>query len=350
MKDINIGINSTIRESMRKLSLTGQKSLVVTDKNNKLLGTLSDGDLRKAILKGSLVSDSINGIYTKRPTVLVQNQFSDKEAKSIFTKYKYDLIPIVDSDGKVVDILAWGEIFRNGTNDSNSNNLDISVVIMAGGIGARLQPFTNVLPKPLLPIHDKTVIEHIIERFTKVGVNDFILTVNYKARLLRAYFEELQPEYKVEFLDEREPLGTAGSLRFLEKKMATPFIVTNCDIIIKADYPEIYNFHLKNNYDITLVASTKNYTIPYGTCELNSEGHLEKINEKPQYEFLASTGLYILSPTVLKLIPSGKHFHFTHLIDAAKKNGNRVGVYPIDDEAWIDVGQWDEYQKAVDRI
>jgi len=349
MKKNNIGINSTIRESMRQLSLAGHKSLVVTDKNNKLLGTLSDGDLRKAILKGALVSDSINGIFTQSPTVLVQNQFSVKEAKSIFMKYKFDLIPVVDSEGKVVEILTWEDVFRNGKNN-NSNNLDVPVVIMAGGIGARLQPFTNVLPKPLLPIHDKTVIEHIIDRFTQVGVNHFILSVNYKARILRAYFDELQPEYKVVFLDEREPLGTAGSLRLLEKKMKKPFFVTNCDIIIKADYHELYKFHLNNNYDITLVASTKNYTIPYGTCELNSEGHLEKINEKPQYEFLASTGLYVLSPKVLKMIPSGKHFHFTHLIDTAKKNGTRIGVYPIDDEAWIDVGQWDEYQKAVDRI
>ena len=145
-------------------------------------------------------------------------------------------------------------------------------------------------------------------------------------------------------------LGTAGSLRFLENRFNSPFMVTNCDVIIKADYLELYEFHQKNSYDITLVASTKNYTIPYGTCELNCEGHLKKIHEKPEYEFLVNTGLYVLNPIVLQMIPYGKHYHITHLIADAKSNGKRVGVYPIDDEAWIDVGQWADYQKAVDRL
>ena len=149
-----------------------------------------------------------------------------------------------------------------------------------------MEPFTKVLPKPLVPIHDKPIIEHIIERFTDVGCNEFYLTVNHKARILKAYFEELQTEYKIHFIEEKEPLGTAGSMRFLDGKFKQPFFVTNCDIIIKTDYSSLYEFHQKGGYDVTLVASAKEYIIPYGTCELNTEGHLSHINEKPHYDFL----------------------------------------------------------------
>ena len=175
--------------------------------------------------------------------------------------------------------------------------------IEAGGKGTRLEPFTKILPKPLVPIHEKPVIEHIIERFTDVGINEFILSVNYKARIMKAFFEELDHDYLIKFVEEEKPLGTAGSLKLLEAKINKPFMMTNCDIIIKTDYPDLYSFHEENNYEITLVASMKNYTIPYGTCELNSDGYLSNINEKPQYDFLINTGLYVLNPSVLKLIP-----------------------------------------------
>jgi NDP-sugar pyrophosphorylase family protein len=194
------------------------------------------------------------------------------------------------------------------------------------------------------------VIEHIIERFTEVGCSEFHLTVNYKSRILKAYFEELQPEYDVHFIDEQEPLGTAGSLRFLEGKFEKPIFVTNCDIIVKADYASLYEFHQEGGYDISLVASAKEYVIPYGTCKLDSAGRLSHIDEKPSYNFLVNTGLYVLNPNVLKLIPKNTFFHITHLIEKAKNQDMKVGVFPIDDDAWIDVGQWAEYRQAVERL
>jgi NDP-sugar pyrophosphorylase family protein len=206
------------------------------------------------------------------------------------------------------------------------------------------------LPKPLVPIHEKPIIEHIIERFTELGCSDFYITVNYKGKILKAYFEELNLDYKVHFLDENEPLGTAGSLRLLDGQFNQPFFVTNCDIIIKANYNSLYEFHRKGGYEITLVASAKEYVIPYGTCELNGDGHLSHINEKPHYDFLINTGLYVLNPEVLKLIPKNKFYHITHLIEDAKNQGKKVGVFPIDDEAWIDVGQWAEYKKVMELL
>ena len=194
------------------------------------------------------------------------------------------------------------------------------------------------------------MIEHIIESFTDFGVNRFILTVNYKARILKAYFEELKSEYSVDFVEENEPLGTAGSLRFLIDQFNQPFFVTNCDIIIKTDYTSLYEFHQRGGYDLTLVASVKNYIIPYGTCELNSEGHLKQINEKPDFDFLVNIGAYVVNPDILQLIPGNKLYHITQLIEDAQKRGKRVGVYPIDDDAWVDVGQWTDYKRAVENL
>jgi len=347
MKNLIISPNLSIKEAMKAINDYGEKCLIVIDENDKMIGTLSDGDLRRAILNGKTVNDTIAGNFNKQPRYFETGKFSTEEAEEIFIKGRLDIIPVVDNSGKVVDVLTYDEVFGKR---KPAIKLDASVAIMAGGKGTRLEPFTRVLPKPLVPIQEKPVIEHIIERFTAVGINDFHITVNYKSRILKAFFEELQPDYSISFIEEQEPLGTAGSLRLLDGQFEEPFLVTNCDIIIDTDYVDLYAFHKKKRYDITLVASMKNYIVPYGTCELNGNGYLDHIKEKPEYNFLVNTGLYILNPGVLKFIPGGTKYHITELIEDVKKQGMKVGVYPISEEAWIDVGQWTEYQKAVDRL
>ena len=349
MKKITILPEITIRQAMKALDKTAEKCLIVVDENQKILGTLTDGDIRRSILAGMDFSATIENSFFTKPSILKKDEFTKEKAIKLLRRKKLDLIPIIDENLYVVDYVTWNSLDEKNEKDENSLS-SISVVIMAGGKGTRLEPFTKILPKTLVPIHEKPIIEHIIERFANVGVNQFILTVNYKALILKAYFEELQPDYKVNFIDEPEPLGTAGSLKFLEGRFAHPFFVTNCDIIIKADYNSIYNFHIKNCCDITLVASTKEYIIPYGTCELNGDGYLSHINEKPTYDFLINTGLYILNPDILMMIPKNKFYHITHLIEDAKNQGKKVGVFPIDDDAWIDVGQWAEYKKAIDKF
>ncbi|MDB4794723.1 nucleotidyltransferase family protein [bacterium] len=346
MKDITVNPSISIRQAMKMLDKTAEKCLLVVDKRKKLLGTLTDGDLRRSILTGVKFSEEITNSYNKNPTIIIQGNYSTEEAKQLLRDLKLDLIPLLDKNHLVVDFITWTDI--EGKSRPKKNLCGIPVVIMAGGRGARLEPFTKVLPKPLVPIQDKPIIEHIIERFTDFGCSSFYLTVNYKGKILKAYFEELQSDYKVQFIDEQEPLGTAGSLRFLNGKFNQPFFVTNCDIIIKADYKSLYEFHKKGGYDLTLVASAKEYVIPYGTCELNSDGNLSHINEKPKYDFLINTGLYVLNPDLLRLIPKDKFFHITHLIENAKDQGKKVGVFPIDDDAWIDIGQWAEYKKTMD--
>jgi len=348
VKDLTVGPDITIKQAMKKLDQTAEKCLLIVDSENRLLGTLTDGDLRRAILNGSAFSNAIEEVYNKNP-IVADLETSKEELKGLFLKNKIDLIPVIDTSSNLNGYKTWEDTFGNGSS-RNGDNLDVPVVIMAGGKGTRLEPFTKVLPKPLVPINEKPIIEHIIDRFTDIGSRNFYLTVNYKGRILKAYFEELAPKYSVSFIDEPQPLGTAGSLKFLSGAFTSPFFVTNCDIIIKADYRELYRFHKENKFDITLVASTKEYIIPYGTCELNGDGHLSHINEKPIYDFLINTGLYVVNPDILGLIPENQFFHITHLIELAKDSGMKVGVYPIDEDAWVDVGQWSEYKKLMDNV
>ena len=206
----------------------------------------------------------------------------------------------------MIDYLTW-----DGLGEEKDYDLrNIPVVIMAGGRGTRLEPFTKVLPKPLVPIHETTIIERIINTFTKKKCEDFYLTVNYKSRIIKAYFEELQPNYNVHFIDEPEPLGTAGSLIYLKDKIKNHCFVTNCDILIKIDYLNLLEFHINGKYDLTLVASAKEYVIPYGTCEIDKFGELSHINEKPSYDLLINTGLYVLNPEILKFIPENKLYPY----------------------------------------
>lgn len=345
MKNILVKEKITIRDAMKTLNKNAEKCLIVVNEKKKLLGTLTDGDIRKSILNGSNISKNISKVYNRRPSFIRKKLFNKNEAKKFMLQKNISMMPIVNEDNIVIDYFT---LFM-GFNKKKTLK-DISVVIMAGGEGTRLEPFTKILPKPLVPVNDKTIIEHIIDSFNSLGINDFIISLNYKSKIIKAYFEEMNPSYNLTFFREKSPLGTAGSLFLMKEKLKKPFFVSNCDIIIKTNYENFYSFHLEGDYDISLIASTKEYIIPYGTCEINQKGYLSYINEKPKYDFLINTGLYILNPDVINLIPKNKFFHITNLIDVAIKNGKKIGVYPVDDDAWIDIGQWAEYKKALVKL
>jgi dTDP-glucose pyrophosphorylase len=346
MKDITIHPKATIKEAMEALDKTAEKVLLVVDENQALIGALTDGDIRRYILKGQDLAGTIQNAYHISPIFVFQEDFNSEKIKKVLTKNKIDLVPILDQDRKVVDYITWEKAFGNNRRSENQK-LDVPVVIMAGGKGTRLEPFTRVLPKPLIPVGDKPVIDHIIDRFRVYGISEFYLTIHHRSKILRAYFEEKKPDYSIGFAEEDEPRGTASSLKLLKDKLDKPFFVSNCDIIIEADYADIFRFHTNEDYDITLVASAKQFNIPYGICELNGSGSLERIQEKPEYNFLVNTGLYVLNPDVISLIPDDGLFHITHLIDKVKENNGTIGVYPVSEKAWIDVGQWAEYRKAL---
>ena len=349
MKNINIKPTATIKEAMEDLDKTAEKVLLVVDENQALIGALTDGDIRRYILKEQDLIGTIQSAYNPNPIFVFQEDFDPEKVKKVFTENKIDLIPILDQNRKVVDYITWEKVFGNNRK-SGDQKLDATVVIMAGGSGTRLEPFTKVLPKPLIPVGDKPVIDHIIDRFRAYGVCEFYLTIHHMSKILRAYFEEKTPDYSIGFAEEDEPRGTAGSLKLLADKLNKPFFVSNCDIIIEADYADIFRFHTKNGYDITLVASAKQYNVPYGICELNGSGSLERIQEKPEYSFLVNTGLYVLNPSVIDMIPDNGLFHITHLMDKVRENKGTIGVYPVSEKAWIDVGQWAEYRNALKMI
>jgi NDP-sugar pyrophosphorylase family protein len=213
-----------------------------------------------------------------------------------------------------------------------------------------LAPFTSVLPKPLIPIGDRTVIEIIIDQFLPYGLDRFHLSVNYKSKILKSFFEELAPNYSVVYLEEKEPRGTAGSIRDLYSPTPEHLIVTNCDVVIQTNYADLVSFHTDNNYDLTLVASLKDYNIPYGVCELEKGGSLAHITEKPQYSFLVNTGMYVVRRDRLGLIPEETRYDMTDLIEQIKKAGGRIGVFPIGENAWVDTGEWAEYRRALDSL
>jgi len=339
--------NISIKQALTVLSQSGNKCLVIIDNEDKFLGTLSDGDLRKKILTGVSLSDSIEGVYQKNCVIIEEGDYDPENAKNIFVKKRLDLIPIIGSNKKVSRVIFWEDLLQH--KKRRKRKIKVPVVIMAGGEGTRLEPFTKVLPKPLIPVGGETIIEKIIGNFTSYGIDEFYLSINFKSKLLKAFFEELSPKYKVNFIEEKKPLGTAGSLSLIKKVFQSAFFISNCDILINCDYIDIYKFHKKNKFDLTLVASAKNYVIPYGTCVV-SEGKLKSLEEKPSLNLLVNTGLYLLNPDLITLIPKNKFFDITELIEKMLLKGMQVGVYTVDEDSWIDVGQWTEYRKAVEKF
>jgi NDP-sugar pyrophosphorylase family protein len=256
-------------------------------------------------------------------------------------------MPLIDSNGYLKDVLYWEDLI--GTEyEVPIKSINLPVVIMAGGIGTRLKPLTNVIPKPLIPLGEKTMIEIIIDSYAKYNCKDFYISVNYKADILKFYLDSvIDKSISIHYFQEDMPLGTAGSLTLIKDKINTTFFVSNCDIIIKNDYEEILKYHRENNNELTIVAAVKDFSIPYGTIELSNNGLLKSMTEKPSFHFLINSGMYILEPHLLKEIPTNEFYHITYLIDRLLKEDRRVGVFPVSEKSWIDIGDWKEYMKQL---
>jgi NDP-sugar pyrophosphorylase family protein len=255
-------------------------------------------------------------------------------------------MPILDEDGNLKRVYYWDDLFLN-TEKKPKKAIDIPVVIMAGGEGRRLRPLTNVIPKPLIPIGEKTILEVIMDKFEKIGCHDFYLSVNYKCDILKYYISQIKHDYDIKFIKEEKPLGTIGSVSLLKDKISTTFFVSNCDILIDEDYRNVYDYHIANKNDITIITSIKSYKIPYGVIQTGKDGLLTGLSEKPEYAYMINTGVYILEPGLIKEIPDRKFFHITQLIDKVKARGGRVGCFPVSERSWTDIGDWNEYLKLI---
>lgn len=343
IKKISIDKNATLIDALKQMDVQKIKLLLVLD-GELYYSLLSIGDIQRAIIAGNSLDEPVHKFL--RSEVKVASVSDSKEdIISHMRKRRNDFMPVIDSDGKIAEVIFWSDLFTDAS-IKVKHNFTLPIVIMAGGQGTRLRPLTNVLPKPLIPIGEQTMMEDIMDRFVQCGCKDFYVSVNYMADFIRHYFDNFSKhDYHIEYFQEDKPLGTAGSLHLLKNQIKETFFVTNCDIIIDEDYGEILRYHRENCNEITVVAAIKNLSIPYGTLETKQEGLLSSIKEKPNYTFKINTGMYILEPHLINEIPVDEFYHITFLIEKLIKEGRRVGVYPINEGSWTDVGNWDEYLK-----
>lgn len=347
-EDMYIYAEDSIKEALKKLNKTAKKTLFVINSKKQLMGTITDGDIRRHILKTGSISGTIEDIYNKNFIKLLKNNFTIEKAKKVMLDNKIEVIPVVDEENVVSDYLVWADLFTEERDYAHAfYKLDMPVIIMAGGKGTRLDPLTKILPKPLIPVGEKTMVEHIIDNFIKVGVSKFILTLNYKGEMIEAYFKLIRRDYEVEFVWEKEFLGTAGSLKFLEGRIKGDFIVSNCDILVKANFVEVFNFHKEKGSVFTSIASIQHYKIPYGVVNIQNGGKIRTIDEKPEYTFQVNTGVYLLNDSALKYIPTNTYFDMSELMKVLIDKGEKIFAYPVNESDYIDMGQWNEYKIAM---
>lgn len=345
IKQICIDIKATILSALKQMDVTRRKLLIVVE-GEKYRSVLSIGDIQRAIIRGEHMDEPLKKIL--RPATKVAKATQERcEVEQYVKDHKNEFMPIIDEENNIVDVVFWDELFKTEIHH-RTEDFDLPVVIMAGGKGTRLRPLTNVLPKPLIPIGEQTMMEDIMDRFVECGCHNFFVSVNYMADFMRHYFDNFSKhKYNIEYFQEDKPLGTAGSLHLLKGKINDTFFVSNCDSILDADYGEILSYHRENKNEITVVSVMKSIYIPYGTLQTGASGLLASIQEKPELTFQINTGMYILEPHLLKEIPSDRVYHITYLIDKLAKEGRNVGVYPVNEGSWTDIGNWDEYMKYV---
>lgn len=328
--------------ALRRMNELNRKLLLIVD-GDMFKGLFSIGDIQRAILAGTNLSLPIAG-NLRDDCLTASEEEPLEQIKTVMLRNRVEYMPLLDRNGALTKVIFWEDLF--GDSPRRRTSLDIPVIIMAGGKGMRLKPLTNVIPKALIPVHEKPVIEEIVDRFCEQGVKHFFVSINYKGKMIRDYFDErLAKKYRIEFFAEDEPMGTAGSLRLVTDRISGTFIVTNCDIIVDHDYAEILAFHKANGFCMTMVSALKTTSIPYGVVRTGEGGVLLGIDEKPETSYQVNTGLYVLEPQALTYVPKQGIFHITHLMDALMAAGERVGVYPVNERSWMDMGEWGELQR-----
>jgi dTDP-glucose pyrophosphorylase len=353
MRKFLIEKDKNIKSAFKALNLSGYKCLVVVNNIEEKLfyGTLSDGDLRRSLLKKSSLKTKVGKIANRRAKYILQSHFTFGKARKLLKKFKINLIPIVNKNKKILNIHKIDQNLRINKSKSKTKLIkNIALVIMAGGLGTRLDPFTKILPKALMPVNNKTIIENIIENLRIYGIKNIYASINFKAELIKAYFSKIKKNFKIRFIEENFFTGTIGSLKFLMKEKFKNFIVSNCDIILKIDYSDLARFHLTNNHDFTIVAVKKSLKLPYGVCKIDKKNNLTSFDEKPGFSFLSNAGVYMIKKNIISLIPSKKKYDVNEFINLLIEKDKSIGVYKINEKSWVDVGQMVDYKKNIKKI
>lgn len=326
-------------EMLNALSSEKCLTLVVVDENNKLEGTITDGDIRRGILNGHHTNKPVSCIMNSSPITMNGDEVKNKASLELAQSNDLKLIPVVDKQGFLLDIISK-EI---DLSPSHTN----SVVILAGGLGSRLKPYTDNCPKPLLNLNSKPILERIIENIRGQGFTDFHLAVNYKAEMLREHFGDgSKLGVDISYINEEKKLGTAGPLSLLGKPATDqPIIVLNGDLLTKVNLNNVVDFHLEHKSVATMCAKEYEHKVPFGVIDIHSDYSIKSIIEKPTYNFHVNAGIYVISPSLLEKIPKNEHYDMTSLFDAIIKENLKTSIYPLK-EYWRDIGNLEDFELA----
>lgn len=330
----------TVSEAMQRLDANSGGILFLVDQDEKLIACVTDGDIRRHLLAGGRMDNAIWEAANKHPHFA--RTFD--EAKHIFHRKNFIAIPIVDDNMQISDIYRDGEVIKE------KPSLKVPVVINAGGRGTRLAPYTKVLPKPLIPVGELPIIEHIMNMYKSYDCTDFHIIVNYKRELMKAYFADNERKYNITWYDEDEPLGTGGGLSLLKGVFDDTFFFANCDALLTADYESMLKFHKEQGNVITMICAYKNLQIPYGVVDIGVNGVILSMREKPLLSFLTNTGIYIVEPSVVDRMIDDEVIGFPDIVERERKRGYKVGVYPVSENDWMDMGQIPELEKMRIRL
>lgn len=340
--------NATIVDAMELIDSNRSGTLFIINAEKTLVGAVTDGDIRRWILKAGDLKEPVSNIMNISPKYLFEGQ--ESQAESLMRANFVRVIPILDSTMRIVDVINSEDKVVDIDSSSSYSLADIPVVIMAGGEGTRLYPYTKILPKPLIPIGDTPIVERIINQFTEYRISKFFMTVNYKKGMIKTYFGDLKKDYVIKYVDEDIPLGTAGSIKLIKEQLDCPLFVTNCDTLIMTDYKALYKHHIEAQNDITVVTALKKMIIPYGVIHTGVDGCIDHLDEKPKLSYFVNTGMYVINPEIITIIPKDTMFHMTDLIEKVIGNGGRVGAFPISEDSFLDMGEFGELKRMEEKL
>ena len=328
---------STIKEALKIIDSGAMKLAIVIDEDEKLIGTLTDGDIRRGLLGDLTLNDSIETIIYKTPTVCNIEDTKEKILEVAIAKKLYQ-IPIVDNDGKLIGIEEVDELLKA---KYKSNK----VVLMVGGLGTRLYPLTKNIPKPMLKVGNRPILETIILNFKKYGFTDIILGVSYKSEIIENYFGDGSNfGVSIKYIHEEKRMGTAGALSLIRDELNEPFFVMNGDLLTNINFEHMMDYHIQNSSTATMGVREYDFQIPYGVVHVDGI-NIKSIEEKPVHNFYVSGGVYVLNPDSLRYIPQNEYFDMPTLFENIIANGKKSISFPIR-EYWLDIGRIEEFEKA----